>query len=147
MPIKTIVYWVATGIVALELFAGGLMDLAHQQSLVDVMKHLGYPAYVMTILGFWKVPAAFVLLAPGLTRLKEWTYAGVLFELTGAIASHIFSGDQPTHLIAPLVFAILTAISWATRPQSRVLGDLWPQFTMPKSPIGQYRDQQSASLP
>jgi hypothetical protein len=58
------------------------------------MRALGYPVYFLTILGVWKVLSAPALLAPRLPRLKEWAYAGIFFDLTGAAASHAFSGDR-----------------------------------------------------
>jgi uncharacterized membrane protein YphA (DoxX/SURF4 family) len=55
--------------------------------VIDVVTCLGYPTYVLTILGILKIPAAIALLLPGLPRLKEWAYAGTVFELTVAAAS------------------------------------------------------------
>jgi hypothetical protein len=84
------------------------------------MRALGYPAYFLTILGVWKVLSAPALLAPRLPRLKEWAYAGIFFDLTGAAASHAFSGESPGKIAAPLVLLLIAAASWALRPPSRV---------------------------
>ena len=51
--------------------------------------------------------------------LKEWAYAGLLFNYTGAAASHLFARDGAGALIGPIVFTGLAAISWALRPPSR----------------------------
>ena len=91
---------------------------------IGIIQHLGYPAYVMTILGVWYFLAGVVLLSPGLPRLKEWTYAGLIFNCTGAAASHLAAGDAPVFLVAPIVFAGLTVASWVLRPRSSVLGTL-----------------------
>jgi hypothetical protein len=130
---KLIIYWVTTMLIALETLAGGVVDLAHGRTnvfsgplVVDVVTKLGYPVYVLTILGIWKLLGAIVLLAPGLPRLKEWAYAGIVFELTGAIASWLFIGDKTGQFIAPLILAALTMTSWALRPPSRTLGLLLP---------------------
>ncbi|MGO8947326.1 MAG: DoxX family protein [Ktedonobacterales bacterium] len=132
MKTRVIAYWVTTTIVALELLAGGATDLVHGREMlvagdpvVLVLARLGYPVYLLTILGWWKVLGAIVLLAPRLPRLKEWAYAGTFFEMTGASASAAIRGDS-ADLIAPLVFAILALASWALRPQSRTLGVLFP---------------------
>ena len=126
MTMKTMTYWFATTILCVELLVGGTLDLAHNPKLVEVIRQIGYPEYVMTILGFWKIPGAVVLLAPRFLRLKEWAYAGIFFELTGGGASHLLSGDNPANAIVPLLFAVLTLVSWACRPQNRTLGVLLP---------------------
>ena len=61
------------------------------------------------------------LFAPGLPRIKEWAYAGIFFELTGAAASWVLHGDDAKELIAPLLLTVLAMMSWALRPQSRTL--------------------------
>ena len=91
---------------------------------IGIIQHLGYPAYVMTILGVWYFLAGVVLLSPGLPRLKEWAYAGLIFNYTGAAASHLAAGDAPVMLVGPVVFAGLTVTSWVLRPRSSVLGTL-----------------------
>jgi DoxX-like family len=133
MKAKLIIYWVTTMLIALETLAGGVVDLAHGRTnvfsgplVVDIVTNLGYPVYVLTILGIWKLLGATVLLAPSLPRLKEWAYAGIVFELTGAIASWLFIGDKTGQFIAPLILAALTMTSWALRPSSRTLGALLP---------------------
>ena len=132
---KVIVYWAATAVIAFELLAGGVTDLVHGgtdvvagQPVVEVLAHLGYPAYLLTILGLWKLLGGIVLLAPRFPRLKEWAYAGAFFVYTGAAASGVVRGwDDPGTLIwGPLIFAAITLASWALRPQSRVLGILFP---------------------
>jgi uncharacterized membrane protein YphA (DoxX/SURF4 family) len=124
MSWKRTAYWAATAIVALCMLLGGTANLVHLSGTVEGIAKLGYPLYFVTILGFWKVLAGVALLAPRFPRVKEWAYAGVFVELTGAAASHAACGDDPIRLIAPLTFAALTAVSWALRPQSRTLGPL-----------------------
>jgi len=135
MKMKGIGYWATTSIVALELLAGGVTDLVHGrtslvagQPVAEVLEHLGYPAYLLRILGVWKLLGAIALLAPRFPRLKEWAYAGEFFAMTGAAASGVVRGkDDPGTLIwPPLILAVLTLISWVLRPQSRILGVLFP---------------------
>lgn len=132
MKTKAIGYWATTTAIALELLAGGATDLVHGRTLlvvgdpvVAVLARLGYPVYVLTILGWWKVLGAIVLLAPRFPRLKEWAYAGIVFELTGAAVSAALRGDS-ADLIAPFLLSVLAVASWALRPQSRTLGVLFP---------------------
>jgi uncharacterized membrane protein YphA (DoxX/SURF4 family) len=119
--VRAIGYWAATAIVSLDFLVGGLASLARPPEVVAGMEHLGYPSYFALILGAWKVLGAVALLAPRFPRLKEWAYAGIVFDLTGAAFSHAASGDGAGHVLAPLVFAAVTAASWALRPSSRTL--------------------------
>ena len=131
MTMKPRAFWTVTAVVTLELIAGGLTDLARGRELVvagdpvvDVLAHLGYPTYLLTILGVLKLLGAAALLAPGLPRLKEWAYAGVFFELAGAGLSHVAMGDSLDIVAPPFALAAFAVASWALRPRGRVLGVL-----------------------
>jgi len=117
--LKVIGYWLTTGLFAAAFLAAGAAELAGAPSAVTATIALGYPAYVLTILGLWKILSVPALLAPGLPRLKEWAYAGVFFDLTGAAASLAFSGGSPGNMATPLVLLLVAAASWALRPPSR----------------------------
>jgi uncharacterized membrane protein YphA (DoxX/SURF4 family) len=118
---RTIAYWVFTLIVAWEMIAGGIWDLLQIEYVRGVMTHLGYPLYVLFIIGAWKIPCGAALLAPGFARLKEWAYAGAFFNYTGAAASHIAVGDRVNRWLPPLIFAAFVLASWALRPPERRL--------------------------
>ena len=124
MKTKLIAYWVATAIIAFVMLSGGVADLLHQKDTVEGMLHLGYPLYFVRILGFWKVLGGVAILVPGFPRVKEWAYAGAFFDFTGAVASHIATGDDLRHILVPALFAIVAIASWALRPPSRRLGFL-----------------------
>jgi hypothetical protein len=118
---KTITYWASTAMLAFVLLSGGFAYLARSSDAVAGMTQLGYPAYVLTILTVWKIAGGVVVLAPRLPRLKEWAYAGAVFDLTGAAASHLARGNAASHVIVPLVLTIVALVSWATRPAPRTL--------------------------
>lgn len=118
---KATAYWSVTGLLVAELLLGGIWDIARTRHVVDVVTQLGYPAYILTILGVWKLLAAPALLAPRLPLLKEWAYAGVFFEMTGAAVSHLACGGGPGVIVA-LVTAALAVVSWWLRPASRRCG-------------------------
>ncbi len=133
MKMKMIGYWATTVIVALELLVGGVADLIHGPVLpfagdpvVPVMAELRYPVYLLTILAVWKLLGAIALLLPRFPRLKEWAYAGIFFEMTGAAASWAARGGGRGDLLWPLAFVVLTLASWALRPPGRTLGVLFP---------------------
>jgi uncharacterized membrane protein YphA (DoxX/SURF4 family) len=122
MKARSIGYWVATVLTALPVcLIGGVANLVHGKPQVEGIVALGYPAYLLTILGVWKVLAGVVLLAPRLPRLKEWAYAGVVFDLTGAAFSHTSVGDPAWKVAVPLVLVAIALASWALRPEDRRL--------------------------
>ena len=121
VPVRAIAYWAATLIVAGEMVAGSMWDLLRIEYVRGLLEHLGYPRYLLLILGAWKLPCAVALLVPGFGRLKEWAYAGAVFNYTGAAASHFLVGDGPARWAAPLVLALITLGSWALRPPDRRL--------------------------
>jgi uncharacterized membrane protein YphA (DoxX/SURF4 family) len=116
-----VAYWIVTALTAFAFLSGGAMDLMHPPEMAQGMAHLGYPAYFMTILGLWKVLGALAVVVPGFPRLKEWAYAGMVFDLTGATYSHAASGDDVGKIVTPLVLCAIVAASWALRPEGRKL--------------------------
>ena len=116
-----VVYWTATGLVAAELVLGGVWDVLRLPVVLGTVTRLGYPAYFLVILGIWKLLGAAALLAPRFPRLKEWAYAGVVFADTGAIASHLWVGIGAGEVAFLVVLLVLTFVSWATRPDGRVM--------------------------
>ena len=121
MNTQKVGYWVATALVALAFLAGGVADLSRAPAVLEGMSALGYPAYFASILGLWKILGAIAIVAPRFPRLKEWAYAGILFDLTGAAMSHAASGDETNKMVTPLVLLALALTSWALRPQDRKL--------------------------
>jgi hypothetical protein len=82
---------------------------------------LGYPDYVLPLLGAWKIFGALAILAPRLARLKEWAYAGMVFDATGAAVSRAVLGDGPFAVALPLLISGVVLASWALRPAGRTL--------------------------
>lgn len=117
--IKIIAYWVFTGIVALETAAGAQWDLVRNAFVSETFAHLGYPLYLLTIIGIWKIPAFVAIIIPKFPLVKEWAYAGLFFVYTGAAASHLAVGDEFGAWFGPILFSLFTVASWALRPVSR----------------------------
>ena len=116
---SAIAYWIITVPLALECLVGGVMGGFQLPLFAQIMQHLGYPNYFMTVIGFWYVLAGLVLLVPRFPRLKEWTYAGLVLLYMGAIASRLAVGDPVVTLAGPVFLIALTVASWALRPPSR----------------------------
>jgi uncharacterized membrane protein YphA (DoxX/SURF4 family) len=118
MKPKIIGYWAVTALVALAMGFGGVMDLSGKPEVTDGMKHLGYPAYLATILGIWKILGTIVILVPKFPVLKEWAYAGMIFDLTGAAFSHAAVQDPISNVVTPLIISLLVMASWYLRPEA-----------------------------
>lgn len=124
-----IAYWLTTGTILLVWVSGGIADITRVPATVAGMELLGYPVYFVVLLGIWKLLGAVALAVPGFPRLKEWAYAGTVFELTGAVVSHAVSGSAAFHLFYTGSFALIAVASWALRPADRVLGFEAPENT------------------
>ena len=118
---RKIGYWITTAIVVYELLYGATWDfnILNKGFVAGVIQHLGYPAYFPHILGACKIPAAIIILLPGLSILKEWAYAGAVIIFGSAIVSHSMVGDPFISLVFPFIFGCLTFTSWALRPAAR----------------------------
>jgi hypothetical protein len=120
---RLIAYWIVTAMTVFELIYGALWDLnvINQGYVYQILRHLGYPIYLATILAASKLAAAAVIIIPGFRLLKEWAYAGVTILFMGAFISHLVVGDGLDKSVWPLLFGVLTLSSWALRPQNRRL--------------------------
>ena len=119
---NVIVYWVTTALVVFELTIGGAWDILRVPQVRGLIERLGYPPYFLVILGTWKLLGAVALVIPRFPRLKEWAYAGVFFDLTGAVVSLFASGLINVGAMAyPILMIGVAVASWALRPPSRRL--------------------------
>ena len=121
MTSKTVGYWITTGLFCAVLGFSGFAHLTHVEFVAESMADLGYPLYLMTILGTAKLLGIAALLAPGRPLFKEWAYAGFAFNLIGATASHAFAGDPLGVIMRPAVVLLIGAVSYLLRPASRRL--------------------------
>ena len=121
MKKSSIAFWTTTILGPASFVIGGVLELQRGPEVVATLNHLGYPVYFAAILGTWKLLGAIVIAAPGLPRVKEWAYAGFVFDLTAAAVSRAAVGDGAADIIAPLVFLALVLASWALRPASHRL--------------------------
>jgi hypothetical protein len=112
---KKISYWITTAIIAAVFFITGLGNILPFAHIAHDMAHLGYPNYFLKIIGTWKVLAAIVLFIPKVPRIKEWVYAGMIFELTGAAFSRFAMGDDLSQVMIPLGIAILVTMNYILR--------------------------------
>src|SRR5215207_59138 len=107
-----VIYWIATLWLALGMTSTGIVQLLKLKSETDLMGQLGYPVYLLTIIGIWKILGVIAILIPKFPLVKEWTYAGFFFAMSGAIFSHLASGDEAKEFFGPILLIILTVVSW-----------------------------------
>ena len=114
------IYWIATGLMSVGMLGSGLAQIAHAKEMVDLVVPLGYPLYILYIIGVWKILGVITILVPGFKILKEWAYAGFFFVMTGALISHLASADYSLKgLIGPFMQTIFIISSWYFRPANR----------------------------
>jgi hypothetical protein len=121
-----IIYWVSTGWLALGMLSTGIVQLVKADAEVDNMTQLGYPVYVLTLLGVWKLLGVTAVLVPKFPLLKEWAYAGFFFAMSGATFSRLAAGDSSGEILPSLLLLVLTVVSWHFRPADRKITRVQP---------------------
>jgi len=116
-----IIYWIATIWLSLGMLSTGIVQLLKTEKEVDLMTHLGYPVYFLTIIGCWKILGVVAVLIPKFPILKEWAYAGFFIAMSGAIISHFLAGSEAREIFGPSLLLVLTLVSWYFRPAGRKL--------------------------
>ena len=145
--IRLAAYLLATVIVLSESIAGAQWDLSRNDYVRDTFAHLGYPLYLLTILGVWKLLGILAIAVPGFPRLKQWAYAGMFLTYSGAFLSHLAVGDPASAWAGPLGFAAITLVSWALWPWVRrtpapnVITRLFARFEPRRNPAADSADR------
>ncbi|PTS92232.1 DoxX-like family protein [Pedobacter sp. HMWF019] len=117
--LNKIIYWISTIWLALGMVSTGLVQLLKMKDEVEKIAQLGYPRYFLTIIGIWKILGVVAVLMPKLPLLKEWTYAGFFFAMSGAVFSHLAVGDGAKEFFGPALLLVLIVVSWYFRPLDR----------------------------
>jgi DoxX-like family len=121
---NNIIYWIATLLLALGMASSGFFQMIKLEYLVEKIGEWGYPAYLLTLLGTWKILGVIAILVPKFPLVKEWAYAGYFFLMTGALFTHFSIGDPATAFLGPALLLILTLVSWYFRPEDRKIQQL-----------------------
>lgn len=116
---NNIIYWISTAWLALGMLSSGIVQTLMIKSETDFIINMGYPVYFLTLIGIWKILGVVALFVPGFLLIKEWTYAGFFFLMSGAIYSHIATGHSMNQIFPPLLLLALTIVSWYFRPSNR----------------------------
>jgi len=117
----TSVYWVVTGVMAVFMLTGSVADVLAIPQAAAFMRHLGYPPYLLRFLGTAKILGVIVVCVPTPRTLKEWAYAGLTIDLSGALYSHLSVGDPVNAWMFPVIGLMLVGGSYLTRQQAAAL--------------------------
>lgn len=106
-------YWIFTVLFSISMLITAVPDVLLSADAVKFMKdHLGYPNYFTVFIGVAKILGSIAILLPIPAKLKEWAYAGLVFDLAGALYSVTsVDGFQPQSMIL-LVWVLLFALSY-----------------------------------
>lgn len=118
---KKITYWIATVWLSLGMLSTGIVQIILLPAEVQKMAVLGYPPYLLRLIGVWKILGVLAILLPKLPLVKEWAYAGFFFCMSGAVVSHLAVNDPALELFGPSLLLVLTIVSWWLRPEERKL--------------------------
>ena len=116
-----IIYWIVTIFLSIGMTAGGVQQMLQIGGYNEIVADLGYPLYLLSILGVWKILGVITILIPKFPLLKEWAYAGFFFAMSGAFVSHLAAGQSFVETIPSLILLFVTVLSWYFRPVDRRL--------------------------
>ncbi len=109
MKTVKIIYWVSTILFALIMSFTAIPSLMNNKESLEFMTHLGYPLYFVQFISVAKILGGVTLILPGLTKAKEWAYAGLFFDLAGALFS-IYAVDGINPGMAFIGFCLLLGV-------------------------------------
>lgn len=107
-----ILYWTITSLMAAFMLLASIPDVLRLPQAVSIFGHLGYPVYLLPFLGTAKTLGIIAVLVPAFPRLKEWAYAGLVFDVIGALYSHLSVGDSPSGWMPALIGLVLVGGSY-----------------------------------
>jgi len=114
-----IIYWIVTVFLSFGMLAGGIQQMLQIGGYNDIVTGLGYPLYLLSLLGVWKILGVVAILVPRFPLLKEWAYAGFFFAMSGAAISHFAAGQSFVEAVPSLILLLVTVLSWYFRPPDR----------------------------
>jgi hypothetical protein len=106
-------YWIVTGLMSAFMLMASIPDILQIPQAVEIFAHLGYPTYLLPFIGIAKTLGVAAVLLPVSSRLKEWAYAGLVFDLIGALYSHLSVGDPPAAWAMAVIGLVLVTGSYA----------------------------------
>ena len=116
-----VAYYILTVLLSAVMLFGSYFDLTYAPQAVQIFMHLGYPAYLLVILGVARIFGVAALWQSKVPFVREWAYAGFMIEMVGAFASHIAVGDGPAQYTPALVVLVLVIFSYIAFRKTRAV--------------------------
>lgn len=104
-----------TALFAASAAFSGYACVALSEPIPEVFERLELPISLAILTGVWKLAGALALYVPHSPRLREWVYAGFVFEFSGAIVLHLSAGDSIAQTGGPISMLVLTLASYGLR--------------------------------
>lgn len=106
---NSIIFWISTGLFTAFMLMSTIPNILSTEEWLEIFRQLGYPAYMLPFLGVAKLLGLVAIVVPGFPRLKEWAYAGLFFDLAGAVYSGLaVGGFDPLMLVMIIPFSLGT---------------------------------------
>lgn len=105
-------YWIVTIIFVAFFIFDGIVKIIQIDQAKEIMIHLGYPLYILSILGVASILGSIAIIQTKFYTIKEWAYAGFTIKFLGASASRAFAMDGFMLIISPLVFLAVMFASY-----------------------------------
>jgi hypothetical protein len=106
---------IATTLFSLAMGGSALLFLSGAPKVAESLSALGYPGYLAKMLGVAKLLGVAALWLPVPKTLREWAYAGFVFNLGGAVVSHLASPGPHARALQPAVLLVVLAVSYVLR--------------------------------
>ncbi len=106
-----IIFWIITGLFSAFMLFSAVPDALSVPDAIKFMNHLGYPNYIIPFLGVAKILGIIAILIPDFPRIKEWAYAGLFFDLAGAVYSGIATDGllpRMAVMVLPITFLFVS---------------------------------------
>ncbi len=107
-----IFYWITTGLFLLMMAFSAISSLASRAQSVAFFNTISMPSYLISFLSVAKLLGVIAILVPGYPRLKEWAYAGLTFDLIGAVYCNYAVGKPTGEWMPILIFVALAFTSY-----------------------------------
>ena len=82
-------------------------------------QQLGYPLYIIPLIGVTHILGGAVLLIPNVPRLTEWAYAGLAIDLSLAFYSQLNGGGRTWDKFDPILVMAFVFVSYVLRRYMR----------------------------
>lgn len=117
-----IAYWIITGLFSFFMLGSAIPDILVMPIAIEGMHNgLGYPVYFIPFIGVAKALGVIAILIPGFPRIKEWAYAGLMFDLIGAFYSLMAVGTPVADwapMLLPVSLGVLSYILYSRKART-----------------------------